>query len=142
MHISKELALQILKYLERHPDFYFPFLVMCKEYSDEDNDFVEIEPEEWRLMKSDKKYQTFQLWENLQNLDTETIELMSKGFIERITFLSLERHISDLARNYRNEWKKELYESKDSEEFGLNEFVEGKAEGYQDCLDLIKMYRA
>ena len=46
MNISRALAVKILKYLDDHPDFYFPFLVMCKEYTPEDDDFVEIEPEE------------------------------------------------------------------------------------------------
>ena len=85
MDISRELAIQILKYLDQHKDFYFPFLVMNQEYSEEDNDFVEIEPDELENIEEDDKYQTFQLWENLQNLDMQTLELMAKGFIEKIT---------------------------------------------------------
>jgi hypothetical protein len=85
MKISRELAIKILKYLDQHKDFYFPFLVMCKEYTEEDDDFVEIEPDEWKMIKSDDKYQTFELWENLQNLDEKTLRLMAKGFIEKIT---------------------------------------------------------
>lgn len=85
MDISRELAIQILKYLDQHKDFYFPFLVMNKEYTEEDDDFVEIEPEEWKVIKMDDNYQTFQLWENLQNLDEQILKLMSKGFIEKIT---------------------------------------------------------
>ena len=84
MDISRELAIKILKYLDHHENFYFPFLVVNKEYSPEDDDFVEIEPNEWKLIMEDKNYQTFQLWENLQNLDEETLRLMTKGFIERI----------------------------------------------------------
>ena len=75
----------MLRYLHKHKDFYFPFLVMCKEYSEEDDDFVEIELEEWEMINSDNKYQTFELWENLQNLDEKTLQLMAKGFIEKIT---------------------------------------------------------
>lgn len=37
MNISRALAIQILKYLDKHPDFYFPFFVMCQEYSPEDD---------------------------------------------------------------------------------------------------------
>ncbi len=85
MDISRELAIQILKYLDKHKDFYFPFFVMNKEYTEEDDDFVEIEPDEWENIELDDKYQTFQLWENLQNLDEQTLELMAKGFIEKIT---------------------------------------------------------
>lgn len=110
---------------------------MCKEYSDEDEDFVEIEPEEWKMIKKDKKYQTFQLWENLQNLEEETVRLMSKGFLEKITWKSVDERIAVLARNYRRTLKVELWESEDIEVFGLNEFIGGKAEGYEDCLDII-----
>ena len=85
MDISRKLAIQILKYLDQHKDFYFPFLVMNKEYTEEDDDFVEIEPNEWEMIESDENYQTFQLWENLQNLDIDTTKLMAKGFIEKIT---------------------------------------------------------
>jgi hypothetical protein len=85
MDISRELAIKILKYLDKHKDFYFPFLVMCKEYTPEDDDFVEIEPNEWKNIQEDNIYQTFQLWENLQDLDEETLKLMSKGFLEIIT---------------------------------------------------------
>ena len=84
MNISRELAIKILKYLDQHKDFYFPFLVMNKEYTPEDNDFVEIEPSEWEVIEMDKNYKIFQLWENLQNLDKKTLKLMSKGFLEQM----------------------------------------------------------
>jgi hypothetical protein len=84
MKIDKELAAKILKYQNQHKDFYFPFLVMCGEYSDDDDDFVEVESNEWRMIKNNDKYQTFELRENLQNLYEETAELMAKGFIDKI----------------------------------------------------------
>jgi hypothetical protein len=84
MKISREVAIAILKYCHEHPSFYFPFLVMCQEYTPEDDDFVEIEPEEWEMIQSDDIYQTFELWENLQNLDTDTVPLMAKGFLDMI----------------------------------------------------------
>lgn len=84
MDINKELAVTILKYLENNKSFYFPFIVVCKEYSDEDDDFVELGPDDWENIEGDDKYKTFQLWENLQDLDTDTAKLMSKGFIEHI----------------------------------------------------------
>lgn len=140
MKISRKLAIQILKYLDHHKNFYFPFLVMCKEYTKEDDDFVEIEPDEWEMIKSDNKYQTFELWENLQDLNEETLGLMAKGFLEKITNKSLEKHIAALAKNYRKEWKEKLCESEKIEEFGLNEFIGGKAEAYEDCLEIIKSY--
>lgn len=84
MKISRELAIQILKYLYENQKFYFPFLIMCQEYSPEDKDFVKICPKEWRYISEDDTYQTFELWENLQNLNKRTIELMSQGFIQKI----------------------------------------------------------
>lgn len=50
----------------------------------------------------------------------------------------LELQISTLAKDYRKEWKEELWESEKIEEYGLNEFIGGKAEAYEDCLDIIK----
>lgn len=138
MHISRELALQILEYLDQHPRFYFPFLVMCREYSDEDEDFVEIESDEWEMMNNDDKYQTFELWENLQNLDKETLRLMAVGFISKVTGDSVQDRIAQLAKSYRRVWKKKLWESARIEEFGLNEFFGGKAEGFEESLKILK----
>ena len=84
MRVKRDLAINILKYLYENPKFYFPFLVMCKEYTPEDDDFVEIEPNEWKLIQSDDIYQTFELWENLQHLYKWTTELLAKWFIEKI----------------------------------------------------------
>lgn len=84
MKIERELAIKILKYCHEHTDFYFPFLVMNKEYSEEDDDFVEVESNEWKMVQEDEKYQTFELWENLQNLDEQTLKLMAKGFLDEI----------------------------------------------------------
>ena len=141
MDISRELAIKILKYLNQHKHFYFPFLVMNKEYTEEDDDFVEIEPDEWEMIESDENYKTFQIWENLQNIDERTLELMAKGFLEEITNKSLENHITKLAKNYRNEWNEKLWEAGKSEDFGLNEFINGKADAFEDCLYLIREYK-
>ena len=141
MKINRKLAIKILRYLDKHKFFYFPFLVMCKEYTPEDDDFVEVGPNEWRTILEDENYKTFELWENLQNLHEETIESMAKGFIEKITNKSIETHIAELAKNYRKEWKEESLESEDIEEFGLNEFIGGKADAYEDCLYLIRKYQ-
>lgn len=84
MKIKRDLAIQILKYRNHHKDFYFPFKVICEECSEEDDDFIEIEPSEWKLMDNDYTYQTFELRENLQNLYEETVELMAHGFLEKI----------------------------------------------------------
>lgn len=141
MPISRELAISILKYLDQHTDFYFPFLVMNKEHTKGHDGFVELEPGEWKMFARDEKYQTFQLWENLQRLHQETLSLMAKGFIEEITRESVLLQVSELARNYRKKWKEELWESTKIEEFGFNEFIGGKAEAYEDCLRIIKESR-
>lgn len=141
MRISRKLAIRILKYLDKHKDFYFSFLIMCKEYTEKDDDFVEIEPNEWEMINSDDKYQTFELWENIQNLYKDTTELLAKGFIEKITGKSLERHIATLAKNYRKDWKEQLCESENIETYGFNEFIGGKADAYEDCLEIIREYK-
>lgn len=138
MKISRKLAIQILKYLDLHKDFHFPFRVICKEYADKENDFGEISPGEWKIIQSNRKYKCFELWENLQDLYLETVEFMAKGFIEKITSKSLERKIATLAKRYRNYWKEKLWESEDIEEFGLNEFISGKAEGFEESLEIIR----
>lgn len=84
MDITRDLAIEILKYLAQHKDFYFPFLVMCREYTPEDDDLVEIEPKEWKIIFEDETCQTFQLWENLQNLDKDTVQYMAQGFLEEM----------------------------------------------------------
>ena len=138
MDISRKLAIQILKYCNENKDFYFPFLVVCKQYSPEDEDFVEIEPSEWDIIEGDQEYKTFQLWENLQDLKNETILLLSKGFIERITKKSIEEDLSRCADEYRKLWKEKICDSEKIEEFGLNEFFGGKAEGFEESLEIFK----
>jgi len=142
MDINRKLVIRILKYLDEHPKFYFPFLVVCKEYTEEDDDFVEVEPNEWRIIKEDDSYQTFQLWENLQNLDEKTLALMAKGFIEKMTGSLAEHKISQFAKQYRSEWNEKAWESDDSQEYGLNEFFGGKAEGFEEARRIIRKYRS
>jgi hypothetical protein len=68
MQISRVLAIQILKYLSENLTFCFPFLVMCKQYTSENDDFIEIKPNERQNIEEDEMYQTFELRENLQTL--------------------------------------------------------------------------
>jgi len=88
MPIKRELALKIIRYLVNNPSFYFPFKIMCQGYAshtDDDNDFVEIVPiDDYENLVEDLNYDTFELWEDLQNLDLQTLELISKGFIDKI----------------------------------------------------------
>jgi hypothetical protein len=50
----------------------------------------------------------------------------------------LEIFIRTKAEESRSLWKRETCESEDIEKYGLNEFVGGKADAYEDCLDEIK----
>jgi len=140
MDINRELAIKILRYRAENRRFYFPFSVVCKEYSPEDGEYIEIEPSEWKGVECNKSYKTFKLWENLQNLYDDTTELMAKGFIEKISEESLEQSIYELAKNYRSEWKEELWESEKIEEYGLNEFIGGKADAFEECLYIIRKH--
>ena len=45
--------------------------------------------------------------------------------------------IEALAKEYRKEWKEEFWESDNIEEFGLNEFLGGKAEGFEEALEIL-----
>ncbi len=137
MKINRDLAIKILRYLDEHKDFYFPFLVMCKEYSEENNDFIEIEPGEWKNIAQDDIYQTFELWENLQNLDEKTLQLMAKGFLEKIRNENTASVIANIAQQYRKKWDVKLWESTDITEFGLNEYYGGKAEGLEESLKIL-----
>jgi hypothetical protein len=141
MKISRELAVRILKYCHEHGEFYFPFTVVCKEYTPEDDDFVEVEPEEWEMILEDPIYQTFELWENLQDLREETLELMVKWFIEKITKESVVAELRHWEREYRALWKAELWESANIEEFGLNEFYGGKAEGFEEAVEIVEGWK-
>ena len=84
MKITRELALSILKYCHYHREFYFPFSIQCREYIKDDDNFSEVPVEDWAHVQNNKDLQTFELWENLQNLDYKTTELLSRGFIEVI----------------------------------------------------------
>ena len=138
MKIKRELVLKILNYLIDNPDFYFPFILKYKE--PEKNNYIEISENKNALNKilSSKELNEFILVENLQNLFEETIELMAKGFIDKITNKNNIRKIEALSKEYRKKWKKKLCESEDIEIFGENEFFGGKADAFEECLEIIK----
>lgn len=54
----------------------------------------------------------------------------------------LEEFINIKAKENRSLWKREMCESEDIEKYGLNEFVGGKADAYEDCLDEIKRLKS
>ena len=135
MKINRDLAIKILKYLDEHKDFYFPFSVMCKEFS-KDNDFMEIEPKEWRNIVNDDTYQTFELWENLQNLDEETLQLMTKGFLEKIKNADTDDIVSKSAlksvKKYKIEITETLQRVVDVKAISKNDAIKKIAQQYKD----------
>ena len=137
MPISRELAVQILKYLSQNGDSYFPFLVMYKENDREDDAFVGIEPHEWIMVMGEKKYQNFQLRETLQPLHGGSVTLMSKSLIAKSTKRSLEAHIIKLARNYKQMWQEKLWQCEQAEAYRRNEFLGGQIKAYENCLRIL-----
>ncbi len=63
---------------------------------------------------------------------------MSKGFLEKITKKSLEKTIYKLSKMCKEYSKKDMWLTHKVADYGDNEFIAGKAEAYEDCLDLIK----
>ena len=140
MKISRELALNILKYLLENKEFSFPFIVVCKGLDGSD-EFVEVVPkDDYEMLNEMQEYDNFELWENLQRLDEKTIRLMSKGFIEIITRRDVVDNISTLAVEYRKRWNEDLCESVNIEEFGLNEYFGGKSEAFEESVEIIKKF--
>ena len=137
MKIARELTLKIMRYLEENKDFYFPFKIICSDFG-KDSDFYDVDCKEieYSAINDNISLINFELEEDLQNLYEETTGLMAKGFIDKIEQKSIVDKISNLAVEYRKNWKKDLYESEDIEEYGLNEFIGGKAEAYEECLKL------
>ena len=139
MPISRELVLLIVKYIIDNPKFYFPFSIHNQHFGEDEESYnIEFCLEDYQDIKENKEYTKFILSENLQNLHLETIELMSKGFIEKIINKNAIDKISQLALEYRKEWKEELWESEKIEEYGFNEFIGGKVEAYEECLEILK----
>lgn len=140
MKITRELAILILEYLNNNQNFYFPFLVVCKEYTPEDDDFVEITPEELENIKEDECYQTFELWENLQDLRENTTKFLAKWFIDKITSKTLEDEIKNLYQYYSSLYNEKLTKSDDILKYWENEFFWWKKEAFEEILELIKKY--
>ena len=141
MPISRELALQILRYLLGNPSFYFPFKIVYTNF-DEDDELCDIEfsQDMFDEVLENDEYQDFKLVENRQNLDLETLKLMSKGFIEKIVYPDVISQIETATKEYRNLWKREICESVNIEEYGTNEFFGGKAEGFEESLEILKKH--
>ena len=65
---------------------------------------------------------------------------MAKGFLHKIEHTDILNKISNLAIEYRKSWKENLCESESIEEYGLNEFIGGKADAYEDCVQIIEKH--
>lgn len=140
MKISRNIAIKILKYLNENTKFYFPFTVVCQECTPEDDDFVEIMPDEWEDMKEDKSYQTFELWGIFQCLSLESTELLSKWFLDIILNKGLEKEIETLSEEYGKMYNSKLTESANILEYWENEFFWGKKEAFEEVLEIMKKY--
>lgn len=143
MPIKRDLALRIIKYLLDNPSFHFPFLIVCQNYASGlylDDGFAKIIPQDdYENLLQNPQYDTFELWVNLQNLDLQTLQLLSKGFIEKILNEDVISLIEKSVKDYRRLWQLDLCESIEIEEYGLNEFFGGKAEGFEESLEILKM---
>ena len=137
MRITKELTITIVSYLIDNPEFYFPFDI---HYKDVDNELVTIQPDENDLQKiiffDDSK--EFFLTENLNHLFKETLELMSLGFIDKITKNDIHSRITLLSQKYRNLWNKDLCDSENIIIYGKNEYLGGKADAFEECLKILE----
>jgi adenylosuccinate synthase len=106
--ISRDLAIKILQYLDKNDISELPFLVMCREYTPEDNDFVELSSDEWEVIKEDPIYQTFQLWETgdtFKNCTLETVELLAQGLVNFIDRKSLDPEFKERTENCYRIWE-------------------------------------
>ncbi|QOP42829.1 hypothetical protein FJR45_02230 [Sulfurimonas sediminis] len=139
MHISREIVLLILKYLDKNPNFYFPFKIICKNFNEDDKLFnvncLDIETD---YIESNKLLNDFLLIGNFQNLDYGTTTLIAQVFIDNIINMNAFNEILSLALEYRRSWKEDLYESENIEEYGIYEFIGGKAEAYEECAQIMK----
>lgn len=57
---------------------------------------------------------------------------------KKLSLDQIQEFITKQAKENRSMWKREMCESEDIKKYGFNEFVGGKADAYEDCLDLLK----
>ncbi len=61
-----------------------------------------------------------------------------QGIIDKDLIKKLEEFISEQVKECRSRWKEELWGSEDIEVHGSNEFIGGKADAYEDCLEMLQ----
>ncbi len=142
MKITRKQVLNILKYLNKNPEFYFPFGIICQDFTEDDSLYdVDCTEIEYEVFEKNTLLVNFALEENLQDLYPETVKLMAKGFLEKMLFESNLSHVDT------NEIKNKIIdcekfinpygcEIEDSEKFALNEFLKGKVEAYHEFLQI------
>lgn len=59
---------------------------------------------------------------------------------KEIAYENALKQIETAAKEYRNLWKRDICESVKIEEYGINEFLGGKAEGFEESLEILKVY--
>ena len=138
MKIYRKLVLKIIRYLIDNPKFYFPFFIKCKGLDGSD-EYIEViaQEDDYEMIINSDDYIDFILVENLQHLHKETVELMSKGFIEQILKEPAINKIRKMAEEARKTWNITLCESENIEVYGSNEYIGGKADAYEEVLNII-----
>ena len=53
-------------------------------------------------------------------------------------FNNMISEITKLAAKYRNEWNIKLCDSTDIEQYGFNEYLGGKADAFEECLEILQ----
>lgn len=134
MNISFELAHKIVKYLESHHEFYFPFRIVCETHSEE----CVNEIENVHGLTEHEHCNSFMLQENLQTLDHDTTAFLAQGFLQHITGESLASDLEKLLNGCS--FPVEIQESSKIGDYGLVEFITGKREAYVECLHLVKTH--
>ncbi len=59
---------------------------------------------------------------------------------KEIAYENALKQIEAAAKEHRNLWKREICESVNIEEYGTNEFFGGKAEGFEESLEILKKH--
>lgn len=119
-------------------DFYFPFEIICTNFNEDDELFevncLDIETD---YIYNNEQLSDFILVENLQDLYEETTKLMAKGFIDKMLNTDVISRISHLTNKAKVNLKENKLEFEKSEYCGFNEYLNGKVEGYEECLKIL-----
>ncbi len=77
------------------------------------------------------------------NEELEILEALENGSLKKSINADEEIALAqNAAKEYRSLWKRDVCESVEIEEYGFNEFLGGKAEGFEESLEILKEYMA